>query len=293
MRYQISGKQIDVGEALQTHVKAEMGEVVEKYAQRPTECVVVFSRVAHEFVCEAVIHLSTGLTAQAKGHASEIYAAFESCREKLDKQLRRYKRRIRNHHSNRPGPVEFGGASSYILAANEDTEEAEPDSLQPVVIAEMETKIPSITVGEAVMQMELAGQRMLVFRNEGHGGVNVVYRRDDGNIGWIDPSQQQVTRSGCDAGTYVRHMELSKLLVPGAVRVVGQFTSKKRLFQELGEIASQAYGLSGAAAIDGLQERESLGPTGVGHGIALPHARLEDLKGIIGVFLRLEKPLGL
>jgi ribosomal subunit interface protein len=187
MRYQISGKQIDVGEALQTHVKAEMGEVVEKYAQRPTECVVVFSRVAHEFVCEAVIHLSTGLTAQAKGHAPEIYAAFESCREKMDKQLRRYKRRIRNHHSTRPEPVEFGGASSYILAANEDTEDAEPDSLTPVVIAEMETKIPSITVGEAVMQMELAGQRMLVFRNEGHGGVNVVYRRDDGNIGWIDP----------------------------------------------------------------------------------------------------------
>jgi ribosomal subunit interface protein len=187
MRYQISGKQIDVGEALQTHVKAELGEVVEKYAQRPTECVVVFSRVAHEFVCEAVIHLSTGLTAQAKGHASEIYAAFESCREKMDKQLRRYKRRIRNHHSNRSGPVEFGGASSYILAATEDAEEAEPESLQPVVIAEMETKIPSITVGEAVMQMELAGQKMLVFRNEGHGGVNVVYRRDDGNIGWIDP----------------------------------------------------------------------------------------------------------
>ncbi|MBN8631933.1 MAG: ribosome-associated translation inhibitor RaiA [Rhodobacterales bacterium] len=187
MRYQISGKQIDVGEALQTHVKAELGEVVEKYAQRPTECVVVFSRSAHEYVCEAVIHLSTGLTAQAKGHAAEIYAAFESCREKLDKQLRRYKRRIRNHHSNRTGPVEFGGASSYILAATEDADEAEPDSLQPVVIAEMETKIPSITVGEAVMQMELAGQKMLVFRNEGHGGVNVVYRREDGNIGWIDP----------------------------------------------------------------------------------------------------------
>ena len=98
MRYQISGKQIDIGEALQTHVKAEMGEVVEKYAQRPTECLVVFSRVAHEYVCESIIHLSTGLTAQAKGHATEIYAAFESCREKMDKQLRRYKRRLRSHH---------------------------------------------------------------------------------------------------------------------------------------------------------------------------------------------------
>jgi nitrogen PTS system EIIA component len=86
-------------------------------------------------------------------------------------------------------------------------------------------------------------------------------------------------------------MELSKLLTPSAVRVLGQLTSKKRLFQELGEIAAQAYGLSGALAVDGLQERETLGPTGVGHGIALPHARLEDLNGIIGVFVRLEKPL--
>ena len=187
MRYQISGKQIDIGEALQTHVKAEMGEVVEKYAQRPTDVVVVFSKSAHELVCETVIHLSTGLTAQAKGHATDIYAAFESCREKMDKQLRRYKRRLRNHHRDRPDPVEFGGGSSYILAPTEEAEDDHSDLSQPIVIAEMETKIPSITVGEAVMQLELGGQKMLVFRNEGHGGVNVVYRRDDGNIGWIDP----------------------------------------------------------------------------------------------------------
>jgi len=187
MRYQISGKQIDIGEALTTHVKSEIGELVEKYAQRPTEVSVVFSRVAHEFVCEAVIHLSTGLTAQAKGHASEIYPAFESCREKMDKQMRRYKRRLRNHRIDRTEPVEFGEGSSYILAPSEEAEDAEATSLQPIVIAEMETKIPSITVGEAVMQLELAGQKLLVFRNEGHGGVNVVYRREDGNIGWIDP----------------------------------------------------------------------------------------------------------
>ena len=115
------GKQIDIGEALQTHVKAELGEVVEKYAQRPTECPSWFSRglPVMNIVCEATVHLSTGLTAQAKGHASEIYAAFESCREKMDKQLRRYKRRLRNHHANRSGPVEFGmGVSSYILARN-------------------------------------------------------------------------------------------------------------------------------------------------------------------------------
>lgn len=187
MRYQISGKQIDIGEALQTHVKSELGEVIEKYAQRPTEATIVFSRVAHEHVCEATIHLSTGLSAQATGRSTEIYAAFESCREKMDKQLRRYKRRLRDHHRDRTAPVEFGAVQSYILASSEEAEDGEPQTLQPMVIAEMETRVPSITVGEAVMQLELAGQHMLVFRNEGHGGVNVVYRRDDGNIGWIDP----------------------------------------------------------------------------------------------------------
>jgi nitrogen PTS system EIIA component len=86
-------------------------------------------------------------------------------------------------------------------------------------------------------------------------------------------------------------MELSKLLSPSAVRVVGQLPTKKRLFQELGDIAAQAYGLVAATAVDGLQERESLGPTGVGHGIALPHARLDEVDRIIAIFLRLERPL--
>jgi hypothetical protein len=131
--------------------------------------------------------LSTGLTAQAKAHANEIYAAFDNCNDKMEKQLRRYKRRLKDHHKDRAEPVELFGASSYILAQEEETSEQEPESLQPVIVAEMETKIPSLSVGEAVMQMELAGAPVLVFRNEGKAGLNVVYRRDDGNIGWIDP----------------------------------------------------------------------------------------------------------
>ncbi|WP_179381071.1 ribosome hibernation-promoting factor, HPF/YfiA family [Jannaschia marina] len=186
MRYQITGKQIDIGEALQTHVKTELGSVVEKYSQRPTDANVVFSKSAHEYCCEATVHLSTGLTAQAKGKATEIYAAFDGCSEKMDKQLRRYKRRLKNHHQERSQPVELSGAASYILAA-EETED-EPDSLAPVIVAEMEAKIPSLSVGEAVMQMELAGAPVLVFKNEKGGGVNVVYKRDDGNVGWIDPA---------------------------------------------------------------------------------------------------------
>ncbi|MEP1587363.1 MAG: ribosome-associated translation inhibitor RaiA [Tateyamaria sp.] len=187
MQYQISGKHIDVGEALQTHVRNDLGAVVQKYAERPTSAQVIFSKSAHEFVCEATVHLSTGLTASAKAHATEIYAAFDSCSDKMEKQLRRYKRRLKDHHKDRSQPVELSGASSYILASDSDVDASEPESLQPIIVAEMETNIPSLSVGEAVMQMELAGAPVLVFRNEGKQGLNVVYRREDGNIGWIDP----------------------------------------------------------------------------------------------------------
>lgn len=188
MQYQISGKQIDIGEALQIHVKSEVDAIVEKYAERPTDAQIIFSKSASEFVCESTVHLSTGLTATAKAHSHEIYAAFDLCSEKLEKQLRRYKRRLKDHHRERTQPVELSAASTYILAGSEGSEEPEPENLQPMIIAEMETKIASLSVGEAVMQMELSGSPVLVFRNEGNSGVNVVYRRDDGNIGWIDPT---------------------------------------------------------------------------------------------------------
>lgn len=189
MRYQISGQKIDIGAALQTHVKAEIDTIIEKYAQRPTDASIVFSKQAHEFVCESTVHLTTGLTVQAKAHEAEIYAAFDSCSEKMDKQLRRYKRRLKDHHKERVQPVELSSAGSYILAAGEAIDESEPDSLQPIIVAEMETTVPLLSVGEAVMQMELAERSVLVFKNEGHKGVNVVYRREDGNIGWIDPGK--------------------------------------------------------------------------------------------------------
>lgn len=189
MRYQISGKQIDIGGALQTHVRTELGEVIAKYAERPTDATITFSRNAHEFVCEAIVHLSTGLTAQSKANATEIYAAFDKSAEKMEKQLRRYKRRLKDHHKERAQPVASYDGAAYILAPEQDGEDAEPASLQPIIIAEMETRIPTVSVGEAVMQMELSEVPVLVFRNERHDRVNVVYRREDGNVGWIDPGE--------------------------------------------------------------------------------------------------------
>ena len=188
MRYQISGKQIDIGAALQTHVETEMGETLAKYAGRPTEAYIVFSKSGHEHVAESVVHLSMGLTVQATGKDPEIYAAFDACCEKMDKQLRRYKRRLKDHQRDRPDPVEVSGGGSYILAATkDDSDEDEQVSDAPVIVAETEAKIPSISVSEAVMQMELANSHVMVFRNEKQGRINVVYKRDDGNIGWIDP----------------------------------------------------------------------------------------------------------
>lgn len=187
MRYQISGKQIDIGEALQTHVKTELDEILSKYAGRPTDANVVFSKSGNEFVCESTIHLSTGLTAQASGKAHEIYSAFDSSSEKMDKQLRRYKRRLKDHHAGRSQPVELSDAGSYILEPRDESDEASQDTVNAMIVAETETKIPELSVGEAVMQMEIASAPVLVFRNEKHNGINVVYRRDDGNIGWIDP----------------------------------------------------------------------------------------------------------
>ena len=166
MRYQISGQQINIGDALQAHVQVELDEIAKKYAQRPTDANIIFSRNAHEYVCEITIHLSTGLNAAAKACATEIYAAFERCQTKLEKQLRRYKRRLKDHHRQRAQPVELSEASSYILSSAAQTTDKEPETLQPIIIAETEAKIPSISVGEAVMQMEISGASFLVFRNE-------------------------------------------------------------------------------------------------------------------------------
>lgn len=185
MQFQITGKQIDIGNALQTQVEDQLSGIVEKYSARPTDANVVFSKDRHLFICETTLNLTTGLTVQARGSAGEIYAALDSSAEKMDKQLRRYQRRLKDHHKERVNPVELTEAPAYILASQDESQD-EPDAT-PVIVAEMETKIPTISVSEAVMQMELKDAGLQVFRNEKHGGVNVVYRRDDGNVGWIDP----------------------------------------------------------------------------------------------------------
>ena len=187
MRYQISRKQIDIGSALQVYVKNELGALVRKYAERSTYTNVAFSKNAHQFSWGATAHVSTGLRVPETALATEIYAALDIFNDKMEKQQRRYKRRLKGHHNERKQPVELSSASSYILAHNNIIEDSEPESLQPVINVETEAQIPMISVGQAAMQIELAGSQFLLFRNEGKKSVNIVYLRDDGNIGWVEP----------------------------------------------------------------------------------------------------------
>jgi ribosomal subunit interface protein len=186
MRIHVHGKQVDVGESLREHVTTTLTGSTGKYGGRPVEATVTFSRDAYEFACDATVHLSTGLNVQATSRATEAYAAFDRCAERIEKQLRRYKRRLKNHHQRRDGAPVAETEAVYSVLAPEPEEAEAAEGFDPVVIAESTTTVRSLTVGEAVMQLELAVAPVLVFRNEAHGGINVVYRRGDGNVGWVD-----------------------------------------------------------------------------------------------------------
>ena len=195
MQIKVNGKHIDVGEALTEHVETHLANAVGKYFDRPVDAVITFSRDTRAFFrCDAHVHLPTGLHVQANGRGHEVYAAFDQAADRIEKQLRRYKRRLRDHHRERAEPIPALAATEYVLdnpAFEEEHEE--PESLKPVIVAETTQNLPLLSVGEAVMQMELADREHLFFRHEGSGRFNLVYRREDGNVGWIDPAAATTT----------------------------------------------------------------------------------------------------
>ena len=192
MQLSVKGKQLDVGDALRSHVAENLNAVVGKYFSRPIEANVVFSREAHLFKADISVHVGRGIMVQTFGEADLAHPAFDLACDKIAKRLRRYKERLKNHHSSAEDAPEPVHAKKYILQAEaEDHHDghaaASSDPHQPMVIAEMTTPIATLTTGEAVMRMELADLPALMFRNSAHGGLNMVYRRVDGNVGWVDP----------------------------------------------------------------------------------------------------------
>ncbi|MEX0697828.1 MAG: ribosome-associated translation inhibitor RaiA [Dongiaceae bacterium] len=182
----VKGKQIDVGDALRAHAAESLNAVFAKYFGDPVEATVMLSREAHLYRAQISVHVGRGILLQSQADADAPYSAFDAAAEHVAKRLRRYKRRLRDHHRN---AVEVESAQHYVLAgAPDDAGAAEDESDgQPVIVAELAMEIPTLSVGEAVMRLDLADGGAIMFRNRAHGGLNMVYRRADGNVGWVDP----------------------------------------------------------------------------------------------------------
>ncbi len=188
MRITVTGKQLDVGAALTEHVEARLEGSVKKYFSHTIEGDVTLTKVAHLHRADCKIHIGHGINLQSSAEETEIYAAFDAAADKMETRLRRYKRRITNHHKERSSKEDLNAVfkAQYNVFDVSDDKEADPEGM-PVIIAEMDMDIPEVTVSDAVMRLDLGDLQTLMFRNSGHGGINVVYRRPDGNIGWIDP----------------------------------------------------------------------------------------------------------
>ena len=193
MKVSVTGKQLDVSAALRGRIEARLAAAVEKYFGNAIEAHVTVSRQGNRFRTDCSVHVGHGIFIQGHGEESDAYASFDGATERVEKQLRRYKRRLRNHHAKqRENEARNVRALSYVLANEaDDDDQAEEDDAGPVIVAESTTDIPTCTVGEAVMRMDLGSLPVVMFHNSAHGRINVVYRRTDGHIGWIDPAEAQ------------------------------------------------------------------------------------------------------
>ncbi|MEM1397434.1 MAG: ribosome-associated translation inhibitor RaiA [Pseudomonadota bacterium] len=186
MDIQVTGKNIDLGDALQTYVQDRLEEGVTKYFERGADASVIFSKERHLVGCEMTAHLASGVYLTAHDEADDAYGAFDRALAKLEKRVRRHKRRLKDHHATTKDPLPAENAAYFTLASPED--ETTEDE-QPLVIAESTTRVVEMTVSSAVMQLDLAEDPAILFKNAATGALNVVYRRRDGHIGWIDPNR--------------------------------------------------------------------------------------------------------
>ena len=196
MQVIVKGKQIDVGDALREHIEESLTAGVSKYFDNAIDAQVILSRNNHNFHTECSVHIGSGIDVTASADHVDAYSSFDSAAERIEKQLRRYKRRLKSHHGKERYQAKMAfAAQSYVLAPEPEEEQPESegqDDWQPIIIAESSADIPDCSVGEAVMRMDLANLPAMMFHNSSTKGLNVVYRRPDGNIGWIDPKVEKM-----------------------------------------------------------------------------------------------------
>lgn len=190
MQITVSGKQVDLSDALRTRVSEHLDTIAGKYFDHALEASVTFSRARSFFTCDINLHAGRGLMLRGEGEAADAHGAFDDAAEHIAKRLRRYRRRVNEHARDTANRERPESARQYILRQDEEGAAEEDGSAAAfaTVIAETATDIAVLSVGEAVMRMDLAFQQVLMFRNSASGELNVVYRRSDGHIGWIDPA---------------------------------------------------------------------------------------------------------
>jgi ribosomal subunit interface protein len=202
MQVQVSGKHVAVGEALRTRISDQLLSSIGKYFERGGDADVVLSKDGHGFRIDCVVALASGQRLQSHGLGMDAHGAFDQALAKIETRIRRYKRRLKSH-SIAAGAKAAEVAASYVLRAPDDDQEVEdwsdsPDDQPPaaMVIAESQAELKTMTVSMAVMELDLTEQAAIVFRNAAHGGLSVVHRRADGNIGWIDPERTKANGGG-------------------------------------------------------------------------------------------------
>jgi ribosomal subunit interface protein len=190
MQVTVSGKQVDLSDALRTRVWDHLDVIANKYFDHALEAQVTFSRARSFFTCDISVHAGRGLTLRGEGEAADANTAFDDAAEHIAKRLRRYRRRVNEHARDSANRERPEAARQYILRQEDEPERPTNGQAHATVIAEQATEISLLSVSEAVMRMDLADQPVLMFRNSTSGELNVVYRRSDGNIGWIDPAKR-------------------------------------------------------------------------------------------------------
>jgi ribosomal subunit interface protein len=187
MSFRVSGKNLDVGDALRERISDRIAETVSKYFDGGYSGHVTLAKDGFGFRTECAIHLDSKVTLHAEGMATDAYASADQAALRIEKRLRRYHRRLKDHRPERNDGWAAVDAASYIIAAPEQESEADIDEFTPVIIAESTTTLKQLSVSDAVTELDMTGAPVLVFRHAAHGGINIVYRRADGHFGWIDP----------------------------------------------------------------------------------------------------------
>jgi|SRR5208337_1625215 len=188
MTIKVTGKNIDLGESLREYALNRVDTALDKYSGRSLSGQISVEKNHDGFFTHCAIHLASGLDVQTTGSGADAYGSVDSAMERLEKRLRRYKRRLKSHGQGVDGSAQLYDSAGIDYVIDAEAASAESGAGAPAVIAETPARVRAMSVSDAVMQMDLADQTFLVFRNASHGGINVVYRRPDGNIGWIDPS---------------------------------------------------------------------------------------------------------